>query len=258
MRRHEKNTITHRPQRHLGPCTLARTGTKREAVNCVAPFRFLAALTLIAGCTPSTPAPQEPQSPAPAPTSAPPPEGAGPSDGAAGGNGVAGVTQERACGGIAGLRCPEKQYCLYAPEAHCGAADMTGTCAPIPDMCTQQVDEVCGCDDKTYSNACMAAHAGVSVVMKGACQTTASGPLIAEGKLCGTRGVPGECAPGLYCAFKTACGATDSGGICKKKTTMCTKIYKPVCGCDGKTYGNDCTAAAEGVSVAAQGECKKN
>jgi hypothetical protein len=161
------------------------------------------------------------------------------------------------CGGIAGIQCPANQYCSFAPEAHCGAADMSGTCATKPDMCTQQVDEVCGCDDKTYSNACMAAQAGVSVVMKGACAKQPTEPTAPEGKLCGTRGAPMNCDPGLYCAFKTDCGRSDSGGICTKKPNMCTKIYAPVCGCDGKTYGSACTAAAEGITVETKGECKK-
>ena len=133
---------------------------------------------------------------------------------------------------------------------------MSGTCAAVPDVCVELVDEVCGCDDKTYGNPCKAAQAGVSVVMKGAC---AKHDLvaIAEGATCGTRGVPGDCGPGLYCAYRSDCGATDTGGTCSKKPTICTKIYSPVCGCDGKTYGSACTAASEGVSVMRKGECKR-
>lgn len=74
------------------------------------------------------------------------------------------------CGGLAGVPCAEGEFCNYPLEAQCGIADHGGTCSTIPDGCTANYDPVCGCDGMTYSNACMAAAAGMSVASEGACR----------------------------------------------------------------------------------------
>jgi hypothetical protein len=51
------------------------------------------------------------------------------------------------------------------------------------------------------------------------------------------------------------CGATDLPGRCDTIPTICTRELNPVCGCDGRDYGNPCNAAAAGVSVARMGMC---
>ncbi len=133
--------------------------------------------------------------------------------------------------------CPPGYFCKKA-DGNCGGV---GSCTPIPEYCIALYDPVCGCDGRTYSNGCVAGMKGVSVAHKGPC---------AASDLCMHNGT---CGPGSYCAKPY--GECRGMGVCQDRPGVCPTLWDPVCGCDGRTYGNSCGAAAMGVSVAYRGVC---
>lgn len=160
------------------------------------------------------------------------------------------------CGsrGIPG--CNEGLACIRPESALCGEADAPGRCQVPPQVCTREYNPVCGCDGQTYGTECMAHAAGVSVRRRGECDAAPAPAGGGVGATCGTRGAA-PCGDGLFCLHpvSAACGETDRPGTCQPRTQRCTRDYRPVCGCDGTTYPNECTAHAAGVSVRSAGAC---
>jgi Kazal-type serine protease inhibitor domain len=80
---------------------------------------------------------------------------------------------------------------------------------------------------------------------------------VGVGQACGGFVVPPrECNAGLFCQKKVGqCFVPDIGGTCARVPHLCPHIVRPVCGCDGKTYNNDCERQRAMVSKNHAGKC---
>jgi hypothetical protein len=110
-------------------------------------------------------------------------------------------------------------------------------------FCTTQYDPVCGADNKTYGNACVAEQACVEIAY------------------------PGECTQTPVCTDKDGDGYSPQGGACGpldcndrnrriNPGVVCPTLYDPVCGRDGTTYSNACVARQACAKIAYRGVCR--
>lgn len=78
-----------------------------------------------------------------------------------------------ACGGAEGVSCGADAFCQLAAGAACSGG--AGICTTRPQTCPASNAPVCGCDGKTYANACAAQLAGASSASTsaGACSADA-------------------------------------------------------------------------------------
>jgi hypothetical protein len=77
-----------------------------------------------------------------------------------------------------------------------------------------------------------------------------------EGEPCGKIAGMLQCEEALFCEKPAnRCGTSDTEGVCVKIPEVCNIAILSVCGCNGKTYDNDCERRRAGVQKLKDGPC---
>jgi hypothetical protein len=63
------------------------------------------------------------------------------------------------------------------------------------------------------------------------------------------------CPTGFFCEYPAGMCANDGFGLCVRLPDTCGHDWAPVCGCDQKTYADDCLRRRAGVPLLHDGAC---
>ncbi len=161
------------------------------------------------------------------------------------------TTVAKPCAGNTGKFCDISEQC---DVNGCEASD-AGICVKVPAVCPDGGTAECGCDGNTYPNACFRQKAKVSKKHAGACAPSTT---VTPCKV-GPAGKPTGCGAGTYCkTLSTNPIACVGDGECEKIPVVCDNSSAPVCGCDGKTYGNPCELSKAKQNMKQAGQCGSN
>jgi len=103
--------------------------------------------------------------------------------------------------------------------------------------CSNSYVPVCGCNDITYLNSCVAENSGITDYSIGACVLN------------------NTCFDAALVASSSGTQVDRSSGVILE---TCDDDYEPVCGCDGFTYQNSCLAEASGITFYTPGKCSNS
>jgi hypothetical protein len=145
-----------------------------------------------------------------------------------------------------GAPCSDGAQCLSGVCEGQGCGGQGPTCATEARLCTKDLREYCGCDGATFmaSGTCP----GKPYKMRGACEVPKEG---GQGRAAGApcRSAK-DCASGV-CEGE---GCDGKGPVCGSASRMCTKDYRPYCGCNGVTFRS--SGSCPGRPYAHRGSCK--
>ena len=147
----------------------------------------------------------------------------------------------------ASVRCDDPSSALTTDEV---LAEWRASPAPLPDAC-EPLQRTCPQFVAVASGAGGLGEPGDG--RDGGTGTDASSQLNPNDPdpfLCGAA-YRSPCAADKYCAFTDGCG---TAGRCRPRDAACGSA-SPACGCDGKTYADECAAGVEGMGLAHPGPC---
>lgn len=140
------------------------------------------------------------------------------------------LAQKREC--LSDLTCPPGKVCV--------GDEKTTKCEPR--TCEAVYDPVCGLDGANHLNACSASLKRVGVAYPGPCGR------------CGGE-LDRQCGSGSFCDPDPGTCKLLGDGTCTTAPGVCPADVELVCGCDGRTYPNDCLRRMARVPLLAHGPC---
>lgn len=76
-------------------------------------------------------------------------------------------------------------------------------------------------------------------------------------RVCGAS-IGRSCPPSDFCELPTGtCRLVSARGTCVTVPHICPDLYAPVCGCNGRTYANDCERRTARVDKMHDGMCRR-